>query len=188
MDKEKKQLSREQSEELIEKLRTRFEKHTSRHQELQWDQVVDRLISNPEKLWSLYQMELSGGEPDVVSYDRERNEYAFYDCSAESPADRRSFCYDKKALDSRKENKPLNNAIDAAAEMGTELLGEQEYRYLQQLGKFDTKTSSWLLTPPAIRQLGGAIFGDRRYDHVFIYHNGAESYYAARGFRTMLKV
>ena len=184
----KKKLSTEQREELLDILKARFEKNMNRHKGLEWTQVQAKLEANGEKLWSLNEMEQTGGEPDVVDYDKKTGEYIFYDCSAESPKGRRSFCYDREALDSRKEHKPENNAVDAAAAMGIELLTEEQYRQLQQLGKFDTKTSSWIKTPSNIRKLGGAVFCDRRYDHVFLYHNGAESYYAARGFRGSLRV
>ena len=184
----KKKLSTEQREELLDILKARFEKNMNRHKGLEWTQVQAKLEANGEKLWSLNKMEQTGGEPDVVDYDKKTGEYIFYDCSAESPKGRRSFCYDREALDSRKEHKPENNAVDAAAAMGIELLTEEQYRQLQQLGKFDTKTSSWIKTPSNIRKLGGAVFCDRRYDHVFLYHNGAESYYAARGFRGSLRV
>ncbi len=184
----KKQLSPEQREELLNILQTRFEKNIDRHVILEWSKIQAKLENQPEKLWSLYQMELTGGGPDCVGYDAKTRDYIFYDCAAESPKERRSLCYDRQALDARKENKPKDCALDMAAAMGIELLTEQQYRELQQLGNFDTKTSSWLQTPEAIRKLGGAIFGDFRYNHVFIYHNGAESYYAARGFRGCLKV
>ena len=184
----KKKLSSEQQEELLQTLKNRFEKNMNRHKGLQWDKVQAKLKANPEKLWSLDDMEITGGEPDVVGYDKKTGEYIFYDCSAESPKERRSLCYDRKALESRKEHKPKNNAIDMAAGMGIEILTEEQYRELQELGEFDTKTSSWIKTPGAIRQLGGAVFCDRRYDHIFLYHNGAESYYAARGFRGSLRV
>jgi hypothetical protein len=184
----KKKLSPEQQEELLRTLKNRFEKNMNRHKGLQWDKVQARLEANPEKLWSLDDMEITGGEPDVVGYDKKTGEYIFYDCSAESPKERRSLCYDRKALESRKEHKPKNNAIDVAADMGIEILTEEQYRELQELGEFDTKTSSWIKTPDAIRKLGGAVFCDRRYDQVFLYHNGAESYYAARGFRGSLRV
>jgi len=177
-----------QREELLNTLKVRFEKNSSRHKGIEWIKVKARLEVNKEKLWSLNEMERTVGEPDVVGYDKKTGEYIFYDCSAESPAGRRSFCYDREALESRKENKPKNNAVDMAVSMGIELLSEVQYRELQQLGKFDTKTSSWILTPANIRKLGGAIFCDRRYDTVFVYHNGAESYYAARGFRGSLRV
>ncbi len=169
-------------------LKTRFEKNLNRHDGLEWDLVQARLDADPEKLWSLNEMERTGGEPDVVDLDRETGEYVFFDCSAESPAGRRSVCYDPEGLESRKEFKPLNSAIGMAAAMGIELLSEGQYRELQKLGNFDTKTSSWVKTPADIRKLGGALFCDRRYNTVFVYHNGAESYYAARGFRGSLKV
>ena len=181
-------LSPKQSEELLKTLKTRFEKNLNRHKGIEWAKVEARLVANIEKLWSLNEMEKTGGEPDVVGYDQKKNEYFFYDCSAESPKDRRSLCYDNEALESRKEHKPKNNAVDTAEAMGVELLTEEQYRELQKLGEFDTKTSSWVQTPDEIRKLGGAIFCDRRYDHVFTYHNGAESYYAARGFRGSLRV
>ncbi len=184
----KKELSPEQREELFSELKDRFAKNMKRHQDLEWAKVQAKLEANAEKLWSLNEMERTGGEPDVVGYDKTTGEYIFYDCSAESPKGRRSFCYDRAGLDSRKENKPGNSAMDMAAAMGIELLTEAQYRELQQLGKFDTKTSSWIKTPDAIRKLGGAIFADFRYGNVFVYHNGAESYYAARGFRGSLKV
>ena len=178
----------QQRSKLIDTLKTRFEENSARHKGVDWEEVEARLEANPGKLNSLQAMEDSGGEPDVVARDRKTGKITFYDCSPESPRDRRSLCYDREALKSRKENKPKDNAIDAAAEMGIELLTEEQYRKLQDLGEFDLKTSSWLLTPPAIRELGGALFGDRRYDHVFVYHNGAQSYYAARGFRGALDV
>jgi hypothetical protein len=184
----KKKLSAEQREELLETLKTRFGKNMNRHKGLEWAKVKAKLEANTEKLWSLNEMERTGGEPDVVGFDKKTGEYIFYDCSADSPKGRRSFCYDGEALKSRKEHKPKNNAIDMAAAMGIELLTEQEYRELQKLGEFDTKTSSWVKTPAAIRKLGGAIFCDRRYDTVFVYHNGAESYYAGRGFRGSVRV
>ena len=184
----KKKLSSEQSGELLKVLKTRFEKNMKRHKGLEWAKVQARIAANPEKLWSLDEMELTGGEPDVVGYDKKTGEYIFYDCSSESPKDRRSLCYDREALESRKEHKPKNNALDMAADIGIELLTEEEYRELQQLGEFDLKTSSWVQTPDRIRDLGGALFCDRRYDTVFLYHNGAESYYAARGFRGSLRV
>ena len=184
----KKKLSSEQSGELLKVLKTRFEKNMKRHKGLEWAKVQARIAANPEKLWSLDEMELTGGEPDVVGYDKKTGEYIFYDCSSESPKDRRSLCYDREALESRKEHKPKNNAMDMAADIGIELLTEEEYRELQQLGEFDLKTSSWVQTPDRIRDLGGALFCDRRYDTVFLYHNGAESYYAARGFRGSLRV
>ncbi len=169
-------------------LKARFEKNTNRHQGLDWAKIQAKLEANPEKIWSLNEMERTGGEPDVLGQDAKSGEYLFYDCSPESPAGRRSFCYDREALDSRKEHKPKDSAMDMAAAFGIELLSEEQYRELQQLGKFDTKTSSWVKTPAAIRKLGGAIFCDRRYETVFTYHNGAESYYAARAFRGVLKV
>jgi hypothetical protein len=184
----KKALSSGQREELFRALKARFEKNMHRHQGLEWAQVQAKLEAHAEKLRSLSEMERTGGEPDVVGHDKKTGEYIFYDCSAESPKDRRSLCYDREALESRKENKPANNAMDVACAMGTELLTEEQYRALQKLGNFDTKTSSWVQTPSAIRKLGGALFCDRRYDTVFVYHNGAESYYAARGFRGLLRV
>ncbi len=186
----KTELSPEQREELISVLKARFEKNMNRHNGLEWVKIQAKLdvAVGGEKLWSLNEMERTGGEPDVVGFDNITGEYVFYDCSAESPKGRRSFCYDREALESRKEYKPENNAIDMAAEMGIELLTEEQYRELQQLGNFDTKTSSWVKTPSEIRKLGGAIYCDRRYNHVFVYHNGAESYYAARGFRGSLRV
>ena len=187
VNKEKK-LSAEQREELLSALNARFEKHMNRHKGIEWAKVQAKLQANPGKLWSLREMEATGGEPDVVGYDKQTGEYRFNDCSAESPKGRRSVCYDREALEARKENKPKDNAIDMATAMGIELLTEEEYRELQQLGSFDTKTSTWVVTPADIRKLGGALYCDRRYDHVFVYHNGAESYYAARGFRGWLKV
>jgi hypothetical protein len=184
----KKELSAKQRDELLKVLKARFEKHANRHKGLEWSRVQAKLEANAEKLWSLSEMERTGGEPDVVGYDKKGNEYSFYDCAAESPKGRRSFCYDREALNSRKEHKPKDSAIDAAAAMGIELLTEDQYRQLQKLGEFDAKTSSWVQTPAAIRKLGGGLFCDRRYDTVFLYHNGAESYYAARGFRGSLKV
>lgn len=184
----KKELSLSQQEALLNTLKARFEKNPNRHQGLEWDAVQAKLEANPKKLWSLNAMESTGGEPDVVGHDKKTGEYIFYDCSAESPKGRRSLCYDHEALESRKEHKPENSATEMAADMGVELLSEAEYQELQKLGHFDTKTSSWVVTPPAIRKLGGAIFGDYRYGQVFIYHNGAESYYAARGFRGSLRV
>ncbi|UNT53702.1 DUF4256 domain-containing protein [Lysinibacillus capsici] len=183
-----KELSQEQTEELINTLQVRFEKNTSRHEGLDWANVQARLEANREKLWSLHEMEATGGEPDVVGYDANTDEFIFYDCSAESPKGRRSLCYDREAWESRKNHKPENTAMDVAKDMGIELLTEEQYRQLQELGKFDLKTSSWVQTPDNIRKLGGAIFCDRRYDMVFMYHNGAESYYAARGFRGSLRV
>lgn len=184
----KRELSLEQREELLSALRVRFEKNMNRHKGLKWVNVEAKLEADTEKLWSLNEMETTGGEPDVVGYDKKTSEYIFYDCSDETPKGRRSICYDREALESRKENKPKNSALDMAAAMGVEILTEEQYRELQKLGEFDTKTSSWVETPARIRELGGAIFCDRRYDHVFVYHNGAESYYAARGFRGSLKV
>jgi hypothetical protein len=181
-------LSLEQGEELLNTLNDRFKKYMNRHKGLDWDTVQAKLEANPEKLWSLNEMERTGGEPDLVGHDKTTGEYIFYDCSAESPKDRRNLCYDREALESRKEHKPKNNAIDMATAMGIELLTEEQYRELQKLGNFDTKTSSWVITPTDIRKRGGAIFCDRRYDTVFVYHNGAESYYAARGFRGSLRV
>jgi len=185
-----KELSPEQGEELLRSLKTRFEKNMTRHKGLEWAKVQARLAHgiSGEKLWSLFEMERTGGEPDVVGHEEKSGEYFFYDCSAETPKGRRSICYDHEALESRKENKPENNAIDMAAEMGIEILTEDQYRELQELGSFDTKTSSWVKTPAGIRRLGGALFCDRRYDHVFTYHNGAESYYSVRGFRGSLRV
>jgi hypothetical protein len=184
----KKELSREQQKELLTALKARFEKNMNRHKGFEWAKVQAKLEASAEKLWSISEMERTGGEPDVVDQDKKTGEYIFYDCSAESPKGRRSICYDREALDSRKENKPKDNAMDMAAAMGIELLTEEEYRGLQKLGEFDMKTSSWLRTPSKIRELGGALFCDRRFDTVFTYHNGAESYYAARGFRSSLKV
>jgi len=188
MTKRNKELSPEQSEELLGTLKDRFEKNMSRHEGIEWANVQAKLEVNTEKLWSLNEMEGTGGEPDVVGHDKETGEYIFYDCSAESPKGRRSICYDLEALESRKQHKPENNAIDMAAAMGIELLTEEQYRELQELGKFDLKTSSWVQTPDNIRKLKGALFCDRRYDTVFVYHNGADSYYAARGFRGSLRV
>ena len=184
----KKDLSSEQCKELIGTLKARFEKNMKRHKNIEWAKLQTKLGANTEKLWPLSEMERTGGEPDIVGLDEKTGEYIFYDCSAESPKGRRSVCYDREGLESRKEFKPENNAIDMAAAMGIELLSEEQYRELQQLGNFDTKTSSWVITPVEIRKLGGALFCDRRYNHVFVYHNGAESYYAARGFRGFLKV
>ncbi len=183
-----KKLTSEECKKLLDMLRFRFEKNIDRHAHLIWDQVFEKLKNNDEKLWSLSEMERTGGEPDVVKYDRATNEFIFYDCSSESPKGRRSLCYDHEALESRKEFKPADSAVHMAASMGIELLDEKQYRELQLLGKFDTKTSSWVQTPQNIRKLGGAVFCDRRYDTVFLYHNGAESYYASRGFRGMVKV
>ena len=184
----KKKLSSAQSAELLKVLKARFEKNMGRHKGIEWSKVQARLEAKPEKLWSLDDMEQTGGEPDVVGYDKKTNEFIFVDCAAESPKGRRSICFDPEALASRKEHKPGGSAIGMADDMGIELLSEEEYRDLQKLGKFDLKTSSWIKTPPAIRKLGGALFCDRRYDTVFVYHNGAESYYGARGFRGSLRV
>jgi hypothetical protein len=184
----RKSLSPTQREELLRALEARFNKHGSRHKGLEWTKVRARLETNAEKLRSLHEMERTGGEPDVVGHDKTTGEYIFFDCSAESPAGRRSVCYDREGLESRKEHKPDDNAVDMAAALGIELLTEEEYRDLQELGEFDTKTSSWVKTPSDIRKLGGALFCDRRYGHVFTYHNGAQSYYAARGFRGSLRV
>lgn len=183
-----KELSLEQREELLKVLKIRFEKNMNFHKGIEWSEVQEKLETNTEKLWSLNQMEETGGEPDVIGYDKETGEYIFCDCSAESPKGRRSICYDHEALESRKENKPQNSAMNMADEMGIELLTEEQYRVLQRLGNFDTKTSSWVKTPDNIRKLGGAVFCDRRYDTVFLYHNGAESYYGSRGFRGILKI
>ncbi|QED46880.1 DUF4256 domain-containing protein [Cytobacillus dafuensis] len=188
MKNEKRKYSPEQHEELLRTLKARFEKNMHRHKGLEWAKVQAKLEANTEKLWSLYEMEGTGGEPDVVGHDKVTGEYIFYDCSAESPKGRRSVCYDREALESRKQHKPENNAIDMATAMGIELLTEEQYRELQKLENFDMKTSSWVQTSANIRKLGGAIFCDRRYDTVFVYHNGAESYYAARGFRGSLRV
>ncbi len=184
----KKELSSEMRDDLLKTLQSRFEKHMSRHKDLQWAKVQARLETNAGVLQSLNEMEQTGGEPDVVDYDKKTGEYIFCDCSAESPSGRRSLCYDREALDARKEHKPKNSAVDMASDMGIELLTEEQYRDLQKIGNFDMKTSSWIKTPSKIRDLGGALFCDRRYDQVFIYHNGAESYYAARGFRGMLRI
>ena len=188
MSKTKNELSPEQREEILGALKARFENNMNRHQGLDWAKVQAKLEANPEKLWSLGEMERTGGEPDVVGFDKEAGEYIFYDCSAESPKGRRSVCYDREAQESRKEHQPKNNAVDMAAAMGVELLTEEQYRQLQRLGDFDAKTSSWVKTPADIRNLGGALFCDRRYGNVFVYHNGAESYYAARAFRGSLRV
>jgi hypothetical protein len=181
-------LSGSESEALLITFQKRFEKNMTRHQNISWTDVEAKLLKQPDKLWSLSEMERTGGEPDVVAYNESVDEYSFFDCSAESPAGRRSLCYDPEALDARKENKPSGSAIGLAAEIGIELLNEEQYRSLQQLGKFDLKTSSWIQTPPAIRKLGGALFADFRYGNVFVYHNGVQSYYAARAFRGCLKV
>jgi hypothetical protein len=188
MKSNKKALSAEQAEELLRALKARFEKNMNRHKGLEWAKVRARLEANAEKLWSLHEMERTGGEPDVVGQDKKTGEYILNDCSAESPKGRRSVCYDREALEARKEHKPKDSAVDMAAAIGIELLTEEQYRELQKLGEFDTKTSSWVKTPPEIRKLDGALFCDRRFDHVFVYHNGAESYYAARGFRGSLRV
>lgn len=184
----KKQLPVSQQEELFDILKKRFEKYKSRHKGIEWSKVQDRLQAHPAKLWSLNEMEMTGGEPDVIGFDKKTGEYIFYDCAAETPKGRRSICYDGEAQRSRKEHSPDHNAIDMAADMGIEILTEEQYRALQQLGSFDLKTSSWVQTPAAIRKLGGALFCDRRYDHVFVYHNGAQSYYSARAFRGSLRI
>lgn len=186
--KTEKRLSEEQQKELIETLQSRFEKNINRHKNLDWNKLEAKLRNNPNKLWSLNEMETTGGEPDVVGFDEATDEYIFFDCSAETPKGRRSICYDQEGLASRKEFKPKNTALDLAAAMGIEILDEDQYRYLQSLGNFDTKTSSWLKTPTKIRELGGALFADFRYATTFVYHNGASSYYAVRGFRASLKV
>jgi hypothetical protein len=188
MNKNKRKLSAAEQTILLNTLKARFGKNMSRHKAIDWANVVAKLETQPGKLWSLHEMESSGGEPDVVGFDPKTAEFIFYDCSDESPKGRRSICYDHEALASRKENKPWNSAIEMAADMGIAILTEKQYRDLQELGSFDTKTSSWIMTPPAIRKLGGALFCDRRYNNVFLYHNGAESYYAARGFRGELRV
>lgn len=189
MNSNKKKLSQKESEELLQTLKTRFEKNMDRHKGLEWPKIQEKLEQvDGKKLWSLHEMEISGGEPDVVGHDKKTDEYIFYDCSPESPKGRRSICYDHEALEARKAHKPENSAIGMAADMGIEILTEQQYRELQQLGKFDTKTSSWIKTPADIRKLGGAIFADWRYGHVFVYHNGADSYYGARGFRGSLRI
>ncbi len=188
MENERSEMPDSQREELIETLRRRFEKNMNRHEGLEWEKVLEKLEESPGKLEALGKMEATGGEPDVVEYDEQTKEYVFYDCSAESPKGRRSICYDREALETRKEHKPENSAVGMAADMGIELLTEEQYRRLQRSGNFDVKTSSWLKTPDEIRKLGGAIFGDYRYDTVFVYHNGAESYYSARGFRGALRV
>ena len=184
----KKKLSPDQREELFKTLRVRFEKNMSRHKGLEWTKVQAKLEANTEKLYSVNEMEITGGEPDVVGHDKKTGEYIFYDCSPESPKDRRSLCYDHEALEKRKEHKPVDSAINMATDMGIEILTEEQYRELQKLGKFDMKTSSWVKTPSEIRKLGGAVFCDRRYDTIFLYHNGADSYYAARGFRGSIRV
>src|SRR6266705_717393 len=188
MSNNKKDLLPEERDQLLPTLKARFEKNKNRHKGVEWAKVLAKLEAKAEKLWSLNEMEITGGEPDVVGHDKKTGEYIFYDCSAESPKGRRSFCYDCEALESRKEHKPENNALDMAAAMGIELLTEEQYRELQKMGDFDTKTSSWVKTPSGFRKLGGALFCDRRYDTVFVYHNGAESYYAARAFRGSLRV
>ncbi|MCM3455258.1 DUF4256 domain-containing protein [Heyndrickxia oleronia] len=188
MQNEQRELSSEQREKILTTLKARFEKNMNRHEGLEWANVQAKLETNAEKLWSLNEMEITGGEPDVINYDKKADVYIFYDCSEQSPKGRRSVCYDRKALELRKEHKPKNNAMDMAADMGIEILTEEQYRELQKLGAFDTKTSSWVKTPANIRDLGGAVFCDRRYDTVFLYHNGAESYYASRGFRGSLMV
>ena len=188
MNNEKRKLSPEQHEEILGILKARFEKNMNRHKGLEWSKVQAKLEANTEKLWSLNEMERTVGDPDVIAYDHNSDEYIFYDCSAESPKGRRSICYDHEALESRKANKPQNNAMDMASDMGIEILTEEQYRELQKLGNFDLKSSSWVKTPANIRKLGGAIFCDRRFDTVFVYHNGAESYYAGRGFRGSLRV
>jgi len=184
----KNKLSAKDQSALLQILKARFEKNSARHKGIDWTKVQAKLEASPDKLWSLNEMENSGGEPDVIGQDKKSGDYIFVDCAAETPAGRRSLCYDREALDSRKENKPKNSAIDMAEAMGVDILDEEQYRQLQSLGNFDTKTSSWIQTPAAIRKLGGAVFCDRRYNTVFLYHNGAESYYAARGFRGLLKV
>lgn len=184
----KSKLTAQNKKELIDILEQRFEKHMNRHKGLEWKKIASRLEASPEKIWSLHEMERTGGEPDVVGFDKKTGEYIFYDCSPESPAGRRSLCYDREGLESRKEHRPANTAMDMAAEMGIEMITEEEYRELQKLGKFDTKTSSWLKTPLEIRKLGGSLFADYRFGTVFVYHNTAQSYYAARGFRGALRV
>lgn len=188
MGTDKNKLSPDQQEAILSVLEVRFEKNIKRHKAIEWKNVQVKLLANPVKLWSLDEMERTEGEPDVVGYDKNKDEYIFFDCSVESPKGRRSLCYDHEALEKRKENKPADSAINRAAEMGIELLNEEQYKELQKLGNFDSKTSSWIITPPDIRKLGGALFSDFRYDTVFVYHNGAESYYAARGFRGVLRV
>lgn len=186
--KNKKNLPKEELEIFMTTLKIRFEKNMARHENMEWKEVEKKLQEQPEKIWILHEMEITGGEPDVVGYDKKNNAYFFYDCSPESPAGRRSICYDRQGLESRKENRPKNSAMDMAEEMGIDMLNEEEYKKLQELGKFDTKTSSWIKTPDNIRKLGGALFADRRFNQVFVYHNTAPSYYAARGFRGSLKV
>ncbi|WP_264553667.1 DUF4256 domain-containing protein [Flavobacterium sp. N2038] len=188
MKNSKNKLSQEEQGQIINILQTRFEKNMGRHKDIEWTKVEAKLNANPEKLWSLLQMEKTEGEPDIVDYDKNTNEFIFFDCVPESPKARRSLCYDRQALDARKEHKPKNSAVDMAEEMGIEILTEEQYQKLQELGNFDTKTSSWILTPADVRKLGGAVFCDYRYGRVFVYHNGAESYYAARGFRGSLRV
>ena len=188
MKNNKNKLSAEQSKALLDTLKVRFDNNKNRHKGIEWAKVQTKLEASPVKLWSLNEMEQTGGEPDVIDYDKKTGEYIFCDCSAESPKGRRSICYDHEALEKRKEHKPANSAVKMAADMGIELLTEEQYRELQKLGNFDAKTSSWIVTPPAIRKHGGAIFGDFRYNHIFVYHNGADSYYAARGFRGSLRV
>lgn len=188
MNKDQHMLTSEQRDELLANLKSRFEKHPNRHVNIRFDEVEIRLNKNSDKLWSLFEMERTGGEPDVVAVDKESGEIIFFDCSPETPKERRNVCYDRAALESRKQYKPATSAMDLANEMGIEILDEEQYHYLQTLGNFDTKTSSWLKTPASIRKLGGAIFGDKRYDHVFIYHNGADSYYGVRGFRGCIRV
>jgi hypothetical protein len=184
----KKKLTANEQLEFLKILKTRFEKNKDRHKGISWDKVEERLLAHPAKLWSLHEMDITDGEPDVTGYDKKSGEYIFMDCSPESPKGRRSICYDPEALASRKEHKPGGSAIGMAKEMGIDMLSEEEYRSLQEIGEFDLKTSSWVLTPSSIRKLGGALFCDRRFDHVFTYHNGAESYYGARGFRGSLRV
>lgn len=188
MKNSKNKLSQEEQGQIINILQTRFEKNMGRHKDIEWTKVEAKLNANPEKLWSLLQMEKTEGEPDIVDYDKNTNEFIFFDCVAESPKARRSLCYDRQALDARKEHKPKNSAVDMAEEMGIEILTEEQYQKLQELGNFDTKTSSWISTPADVRKLGGAVFCDYRYGRVFVYHNGAESYYAARGFRGSLRI
>ncbi|ANU24129.1 DUF4256 domain-containing protein [Planococcus donghaensis] len=185
---EKKTLSTLQHDELLASLKDRFNQNMNRHESLEWEPIQEKLEAHPDKLWSLFEMERTGGEPDVVEFDQTNDEYLFYDCSAESPSGRRSVCYDQKALDARKKNKPDNNAVTMASNMGIELLSEEQYRALQKFGTFDSKTSSWVLTPAEVRDRGGALFCDFRYGQVFLYHNGADSYYGARGFRGLLRV